>query len=322
MKTVKIISALLAALLAFACFAACAPAPEKGEKGGLRIVTTVFPAYDMVKNVAAGTPAETVFLLEKGVDLHSFQPTAEDILAISSCDLFVYVGGESDKWVEDVVSNAINKEIRSVDMMEVLGDALKEEETVPGMQTEEDGEEEEEEYDEHVWLSLKNAAKLIRSISRTLKDIDPENAGKYEENASAYIEKINALDNRYKAAVDAAPVKTLVFADRFPFRYLTDDYGLSYYAAFAGCSAETEASFKTVTFLANKTDELGLHAVMKTEGSDGKIAETVVRNTRDKEMTILSLDSMQTTTAKDVKNGVTYLSVMESNLEVLKQALK
>ena len=321
MKTVKFFSALFAALLVFSCFSACEKTAEKAADGALCVVATIFPAYDFVKNVVGDAPVNVKLLLDNGVDLHSYQPTAEDILAISSCDLFIYVGGESDKWVEDVVSNAINKEIRSVDMMEVLGDALKEEETVPGMQTEEDNEEEEE-YDEHVWLSLKNAAKLIRSISRTLKDIDPENAEKYEENASAYIEKINALDKRYKAVVDDAPVKTLVFADRFPFRYLTDDYGLSYYAAFAGCSAETEASFKTVTFLANKTDELGLRAVMKTESSDGKIAETVVRNMRDKDMTILSLDSMQTTTAKDVKNGVTYLSVMESNLEVLKQALK
>ncbi|MBQ7623878.1 MAG: zinc ABC transporter substrate-binding protein [Clostridia bacterium] len=318
MKTVKIISALLAALLTFACFAACAPAPEKGEKGGLRIVTTVFPAYDMVKNVAAGTPAETVFLLEKGVDLHSFQPTAEDIFKISSCDLFIYVGGSSDGWAKDALKETINKDLRSLTLLDAVGDAVKEEEALFGMQTEE---EEEKEADEHVWLSLKNAGLITRRIADELSAISPEYKETYEKNAAEYIDKLSKLDEKYAAAINAAPLKTLLFADRYPFRYLADDYGLTCFAAFSGCSAETEASFETVTFLAKKADELDLPAVLTIEGSSRKLAETVVNSTKTKDQKILTLDSMQGTTGKDAENGATYLSVMEKNLSVLKDAL-
>ncbi|MBR3130377.1 MAG: zinc ABC transporter substrate-binding protein, partial [Clostridia bacterium] len=182
-------------------------------------------------------------------------------------------------------------------------------------------EEGETEYDEHIWLSLKNATVLVSSISDAIRTIDPDNAESYKKNASAYIEKLNALDAKYRAAVDSAAVKTVLFGDRFPFRYLTDDYGLTYYAAFVGCSAETEASFETITFLSQKVDELSLPAVLTIEGKDHRIAETIVRNTKTKDQIILTMDSMQGTTAKDVRNGVTYLSIMEKNLEVLENAI-
>ena len=180
----------------------------------------------------------------------------------------------------------------------------------------------EPEYDEHVWLSLRNASALTDAIKEGLAKADPANAEVYKANAEAYKERLRALDGEYESVVSAAPVKTLVFGDRFPFRYLTDDYGLSYYAAFVGCSAETEASFETVTFLANKVDELSLHSVMTIEGKDHKIAETIVQNTKTKDQKILTLDSMQSTTAKAVENGADYISIMKSNLDVLKEALK
>ena len=161
----------------------------------------------------------------------------------------------------------------------------------------------------------------MSSISDAIRTIDPDNAESYKKNASAYIEKLNALDAKYRAAVDSAAVKTVLFGDRFPFRYLTDDYGLTYYAAFVGCSAETEASFETITFLSQKVDELSLPAVLTIEGKDHRIAETIVRNTKTKDQIILTMDSMQGTTAKDVRNGVTYLSIMEKNLEVLENAI-
>ncbi len=178
------------------------------------------------------------------------------------------------------------------------------------------------EYDEHVWLSLRNSAALVNKIEEAMAKVDPANADTYKANAAAYVDQLNALDKEYQAAVSAGKQDTLVFGDRFPFRYLVDDYDLDYYAAFVGCSAETEASFETITFLAGKVDEEGLHAVMTIEGQDHRIAETVVQTTKTKDQKILTMDSLQSTTSKDVQAGVTYLSVMKNNLEVLKEALQ
>ena len=188
--------------------------------------------------------------------------------------------------------------------------------------TDEDAEEEEVEYDEHVWLSLRNAELECQEIEKQLSALDPENQQIYEENLNSYLAKLQELDGKYQDVVNNSTMHTLLFADRFPFRYMVDDYGLDYYAAFVGCSAETEASFETITFLAGKIDELGLHTVLTIEKSDQKIARTVIENTKNKDQQILALDSMQSTTSEDVKNGTTYLSTMDSNLEILKQALK
>ena len=495
------------------------PAAEKAPEKSLKIVTTIFPEYDWVREVL-GDQAENdelTMLLDNGVDLHSYQPTADDIIKISDCDLFIYVGGESDGWVDDALKNATNKNMKVINLLDVLGNSVKTEEVVEGMQetehdhdhskevstfeddevqdrslsdwagdwqsaypfaldgtlddafaamaeegemtadeyktyyqngyktditnidiegdhiefTYEDGKkvgsdykyvgyyiqnwstgtkaamyrfeavdrtsgapiyiefndhmiepataehfhirmsnesfdaivdpenswptffpagmtgeeicehmeghdhdedeehkreegeehEHEEEKDEHVWLSLKNAEVLVNAISASLQELDPDNKATYAANSSAYIEKLSALDGEYQAAVDAATYQTVLFGDRFPFRYLVDDYGLSYYAAFVGCSAETEASFETISFLAKKVDELGLPCVLTIEGAQHKIGETIVQNTAEKNQKVLTMDSMQSTTSKDVKNGTTYLSVMEQNLSVLKEAL-
>ena len=329
----KYISILIAAIMMVSCLSACGTATtaEAAGKDKIQIVTTIFPEYDLVKNILGENPAgaEVTMLLDNGVDLHSYQPTADDIMKISTCDMFIYVGGESDEWVEDALKEAANKNMSVINLLDVLGDSVKEEEVVEGMQGEEEeeggeeeSEEEEVEYDEHVWLSLKNASALTDAISAELQRIDASNAQTYKANADAYKTRLNELDKKYQDTVSEAPVKTLVFGDRFPFRYLTDDYGISYYAAFVGCSAETEASFETITFLANKVDELSLHAVMTIEGKDHRIAETVVENTAGKDQQILTMDSMQSTTAKDVENGTSYFSVMEDNLAVLNEALK
>ena len=257
-------------------------------------------------------------LLDNGVDLHSYQPTAEDIRKISECDLFIYVGGESDAWVEDALKESLNENQRVINLMEVMGENAKEEEVVEGMQAEEHEEahtDEEVEYDEHVELEC-------QEIEKQLSALDPENQQVYEENLNSYLAKLQELDGKYQDAVNNSTMHTLLFADRFPFRYMVDDYGLDYYAAFVGCSAETEASFETITFLAGKIDELGLHTVLTIEKSDQKIARTVIENTKNKDQQILAMDSMQSTISEDVKNGTTYLSTMESNLEILKQALK
>lgn len=505
----KMIPLFLVLTMAVGLLAGCGKknAAEKGESDSnkLSVVTTIFPEYDWVKEILGDKAGSTdlTMLLSSGVDLHSYQPTADDIVKISDCDLFVYVGGESDKWVDDALKEATNKDMKVIDLLNVLGDSVKTEETVEGMQetehahdhskevstfedhevqdrslsdwagswqsaypfaldgtlddafaamaeegemtadeyktyyqngyktditniniegdhiafTYEDGKkvgsdykyigyyiqnwstgtkaamyrfeavdrtsgapiyiefndhmiesaapehfhirmsnesfdaivdpekswptffpadmtgedlcehmeghghDHEEEADEHVWLSLKNAKTLVDAISNALQELDPDNKDTYAANTSAYIEKLSALDGAYQSAVDGAARKTVLFGDRFPFRYLVDDYGLRYYAAFAGCSAESEASFETVSFLAKKVDELKLPCVLTIEGKNHKIAETIVENTAEKNQKILTMDSMQSTTSEDVANGTTYLSVMEQNLSVLKDAL-
>ena len=503
----KTFTIFLALTMAVSLFTGCGKknAAETGESDSnkLSVVTTIFPEYDWVKEILGGKAENTdlTMLLSSGVDLHSYQPTADDIVKISDCDLFVYVGGESDGWVESVLKNAANKKMKVINLLEVLGDSVKTEEIVEGMQedghdhghshdeqlTENDiedrtlsdfagawkslhpyllngdldkfcqhrAEEDEdssttkdtylekyktswqcdaekisingdtitftyadgktvsaeytyagyqpkrndegeirsvryqfettsadapkyvqfndhghepgeaehfhiyfgndgfdalmsgktnpffvkdalsaedildelmghdhgEEKDEHVWLSLKNAKALVAAIADALQELDPDNKDTYAANASAYIEKLSALDGAYQSAVDGAARKTVLFGDRFPFRYLVDDYGLSYYAAFAGCSAESEASFETVSFLAKKVDELGLPCVLTIEGKNHKLAETIVQSTAAKNQKVLTMDSMQSMTSKDAANGATYLSVMEQNLSVLKEAL-
>ena len=316
---------------AFAAAALCILAPaagtEAGEADGISIVTTIFPEYDWIMNILGENPggAQVTMLLDNGVDLHSYQPTAKDILTISTCDLFVYVGGESDSWVDGALEEAVNGDMVVADLLEMLGDSVREEETVEGMQEEEhdhDDDGEEPEYDEHVWLSLRNASVLTQALAEALAGLDPGNADIYRSNAAAYAEKLAALDEEYAAAVEAAPVKTLLFGDRFPFRYLVDDYGIDYYAAFAGCSAETEASFETITFLAGKVDELSLSAIMTIDGSDQRIAQTIAGAAKAKDLKILTLDSMQSASSAAAEEGMTYLSVMEENLAVLKEALQ
>ncbi len=500
----KIIALALIAVMAIAAFAGCSN-KETASENKLSIVTTIFPEYDWVMQVLGNKAdkADVSMLLDNGVDLHSYQPSADDIVKISNCDMFIYVGGESDEWVEDVLAGAKNKNMAVINLLEVLGDSVKDEEVVEGMEhdhdheheheeieesdikdrtldefagdwkslypylengdleeyvehhAEEHGEEadevreellekwecdaksisvngneitfvftdgttkkatykyagflpvkdddgditgvryqfetdskdapryvqfndhghepedevehfhiyfgndgfdalmksgsnpffvpdsltvdeineeltgghdhshgEEAEKDEHVWLSLRNAETLCKEIADELGKIDADNKDAYKANADAYAAKLRDLDGKYKDAVNSAPVKTLLFGDRFPFRYLVDDYGLSYYAAFAGCSAESEASFETIVFLADKVDELGLRAIMQIESADGKIANTIKDTTSAKDQVILTLDSMQSTTASDIEGGATYLSAMEKNLEVLKDALK
>lgn len=502
----KYISILLAAVMAVGCLAGCGQKnsneqADNTDDGKLKVVTTIFPEYDWVKEIAGDeiSNIDLTMLLDNGVDLHSYQPTSEDIMKISDCDLFVYVGGESDSWVDDALKNATNKDMQVINLLDVLKDSIKTEESMPGMQAEEghnhgyahfedsdvqdrtlsdwdgdwqsvypylqdgvldevmekkaesgektaeeykeyyengyktdvsqitidaenntmcfvkngvaskatyeykgyqiydyesgsrgvryffeatsgdadapkyvqfsdhgiapgkaehfhiyagnDGfdalseemenwptyypadmsgkeiaedmlEHEEKEYDEHVWLSLKNAQTLCKAIAEALETADPEHKDVYAANVDSYLEKLSSLDGQYQDAVANASQKTLLFGDRFPFRYMVDDYGLKYYAAFAGCSAESEASFETISFLAKKVDELGLKNIMTIENSDQKIAKTIRDNTKDKNQEILSLDSMQSTTSEDVKNGTTYLSVMESNLDVLKKAMQ
>ena len=312
------------------------------------VVCTIFPEYDWIRQLVGDKKDnyEITYLLDKGVDLHSYQPTAEDIAKIANCDLFVYVGGESDGWVNDALKESKNDKMQVVNLLETLGKNVKPEEVVEGMQEEDEHDhdhddkdhddkdhdhedadhdhdhEEETEYDEHVWLSLRNATVLVNTLAEKLQIIDPENKDYYATTAADYTAKLGDLDSRYLATIKKAKVKTVLFGDRFPFRYLVDDYGLKYYAAFVGCSAETEASFETVAFLAKKTDDLKLKSVLVIENSDQKIAKKIVETTKDKSQNIVVLNSMQSITNEDIANGATYLSIMESNLKALASALK
>ena len=329
----KIIIAVLCMLLTAGALAGCGEKNKSEKNADLSIVATIFPGYDWVREIMGDEAenADITMLMDNGTDLHSYQPTADDIIKISKCDLFIYAGGESDEWVKDALKQTENKDMKVINMMEMLGDSVKTEEVVEGMESEHDHDHDEDgdhndidqevEYDEHTWLSLKNAEMICEAIENDLSSLDPENKDIYKKNSEEYISKLSELDSKYQKTVDDAARKTVLFGDRFPFRYLTDDYGLDYYAAFVGCSAETEASFKTVKFLAEKVDELDLPCVMTIEGSDHKIAETIIRNTADKDQKVLTMDSMQAVTASDLKDGKTYLSVMEKNLEALKEAL-
>ena len=327
----KITSILIAMILMFTginTFDTAVVQAESSPSGSdhkLKIVATIFPEYDWTREILGNRLKDVnlTLLLDNGTDLHSFQPAVKDIMKISSCDLLIYVGGESDQWIEDALKSANNKNMKTVNLMEVLKDFVKEEEAVEGMQEKHHShEKDEKEYDEHVWTSLRNASAAAEAIADTLKKLDPENSDIYEKNLKSYQTELNSLDSEYRKTVEQSTYKTLLFADRFPFRYLVDDYGISYYAAFSGCSAESEASFKTITFLAEKVDELGLKDVFTIEKSDDRIAQTVIENTRDKDQKVQVLNSMHSVTAEEIADGTTYLSVMKDNLKILKEAMK
>lgn len=331
-KIVVILSVLSIICMLCACGKANSKSTPDNTSSDITIVTTIFPEYDWVKNILGDNPAniKVEMLLDSKVDLHSYQPTSKDIVKIKDADLFVYVGGESDDWVEKTFKSA-DITTKTVNLMEVLKDAVKEEEVVEGMQEEEhdhdhdeDADEEanveeehehEEEYDEHVWLSLRNASKACEAIEAEIEKLDAINAETYKNNLSGYQRVLGQLDEDFKKVVKEAKRDTIICADRFPFRYLVDDYGLKYYAAFVGCSAETEASFETVIFLANKSDELDVPAIFVIDGSDMKIAKTVIENSSSGISTILTLDSLQSTTLEDYENGKTYVAVMSETLK-------
>ena len=265
---------------------------EKGNSNKISIVCTTFPQYDWVKNIL-GEEAErfnVTLLLDNGVDMHSYQPAVKDIATAGSSDLFIYVGGESDTWVEDALKEAKNKDLKAINLMETLGNSVKEEEVVEGMQ-------------------------------KAIEQLDSDNAKVYQTNVENYIKKLDTLDKQYANTIQNAKYKAILFGDRFPFRYMADDYDLKYYAAFAGCSAETMAGFETVTFLAKKADELRLPVILTIENSDGRIAEAVKSNTTKKNQKILAMNSLQSVTKEQIADGITYLQVMQENLSVLSEAL-
>ena len=288
------------------------------------IICTIYPQYDWVMNIVRDKTDifDISYLTQKGMDLHNYQPNIQDIAKLTECDLFVFVGGESDKWVQKAVSQVKNKSLKAFNMMEILADKVREEEFVEGMEhNHEEDEEDEAEYDEHVWLSLKNAKIIVEKLSTQIAELDSANSKFYKSNAQSYIAKLDKLDKEYEQAVSSSKNKTILFGDRFPFRYLADDYGINYFAAFIGCSTDTEASFETIAFLSRKVDELNLHTILTIEKSDKKIAETIKKNSKSKNQKILEMNSIQSISAREIKNGTNYIELMKQNLSVLKAAL-
>lgn len=320
-----------ALLLNISCNKSTDESKKDSKTTELTIVSTIFPEYDWMVNLTAGAPVKNELLISNGVDLHSYQASVQDIIKIAESDMFIYVGGESDFWVDDVLEN--HKNVKGVKLLELIKDDVKEEEVVEGMQAEEEededaeehhheDEEDEVEYDEHVWLSVRLVNKLCAALTEKLVELDPANESIYRANYAKYSAELTSLDKEYESVINEGNRKTLLFADRFPFRYMTDDYGLNYYAAFVGCSAETAASFETMAFLTQKVDELKLPVILVLEKSDCKIADTVIKNTNAKDQKVMEMDSIQSVTVADMSAGKTYLSSMKKNLATLKEALK
>ena len=306
---------ILSLILIVTVFSSCQKPETTQENDGITVVTTIFPVYDWTRNVA-GDNCNVIYLDESGTDMHSFEPTAKDILTLADADVLIHIGGVSDEWVAAAVESANNPELVTLSLMDVTG--VLEEEIIDGMEHDDDDDHDTAEYDEHIWLSLRKAEAAVSAIAETLGKADNANKDKYTANAESYNAKLASLDGKFSDCVNNAKQKTLLFADRFPFRYFTEDYSLEYFAAFPGCSAESEASFETMTFLIEKTKELSLPYILIIENSDSKMAQTIGNETGAE---ILSLNSCQSVTKNDIDNGITYLSAMEKNLQIITEAL-
>ena len=322
----RIVAAVLCLLLLFPCVAACS---EGAGKDGLTVVCTVFPFYDWATNIVKDTEgAEVILLIGNGADAHSYQPSAEDILRIRKADLVVYAGGESDAWIEEALSQTREKEGQALRLYDAEGVTLRyiSQESVVSACKEEACEEhgyahdhEATDIDEHIWLSLGNAAACVRAMTEAFGAKDEANAEEYRTHAEEYLARLQSLRASYADFAAQAKGETLLFADRFPFVYLAEEYGLGYLAAFRGCTTDTDADPDTIIRLARAADERTLSAIFVTESSDRALAETVRRTTATKDQQIVALDSLQSVTESDRESGVTYCSVMEKNLEILRQ---
>lgn len=318
----KNIILIILTVMLFSCITGCNTINSKDDK--IDIVCTTFPQYDWCRNIIGENDNINLKLLvDNGTDLHSFQPSTDDIITISTADILIFGGGESEQWVYDAILQKKNDNMKVVNLMDVLGDNLVEEdhEFTVESSIEEVEYSEEPENDEHIWLSLKNVILLCTKITDEICDLDTDNKDLYVQNCNDYIAELSKLDKEYETVVKSAEFDTVIIGDRFPLIYMFRDYGIKYYAAFVGCTAETEASFETVTFLANKLDDLKVPALLVIEGSDCKFASTIVENSNEKNTEILAINSMQSITRADVENGVTYLSIMMNNLDVLKKTL-
>lgn len=306
----KIIAACLCIPLLLAVAAGC-----KKEDDRPAVVCSVFPIYDWVRNIVGDREAVDVKLLvDDGSDIHSFQPTAKDAIEIKEADLVIRVGGVDDSFIGELTDS----EKIDLRLSEAEGVTLKHT-SVSSSHSHSDHSGHDHPVDEHIWLSLKNAAACAEAICKALSELDPDGAEIYRENADNYIAKLNALDIRYADTINGAGNKRAVFADRFPFIYLAEDYGIEYEAAFEGCSTDAEAGFDTIIRLADRLDEWELSCVFVTESSDTLLAGAVAERVENREISVAVLDSMQSV-SKD-SDGADYLTIMENNLNTLSAGL-
>lgn len=304
-------------------FTGCSTLPVEDSSGGVRIVTTIFPPYDFAREITGGE-AEIHMLLKPGTESHSYEPSPADILLVESSDLFIYNGGESDTWVEDLLENIDTSNLRILRMMDCV-EGL-EEETVEGMQIVHSHHHEEEhhhlkaeEYDEHVWTSPENAIRIADAICDKLIEIDSKNKEFYLKNTAEYKGKLEALSGKFRQIVNEGNRQTMIFGDRFPFRYFAEEYGLMYRAAFPGCSAESEPGAKTVAYLMDKVRQEEIPHIFYIEFSNQKIAKSIQEETGAEPLLFHSCHNLS---ADEMERGVTYLMLMEQNAENLKEALQ
>ena len=315
MKLKKFAAFALILVLALSVLTACAPKGAAATKDGISIVSTVFPSYDFARQITAGTNANITLLLQPGEEVHSFDPTSQDIIRVQNADLFLYVGGENDTWVNGVLSG-LDKSVNTFRMMDYV--TLYQEELVAGMQPEQEDAGSAPEWDEHVWTAPVNAISIVKAMTAELVSIDPANAKTYQANSDAYVAKLEALDQSFRDVVDSSARKTVVFADRFPARYFVEEFGLNYYAAFPGCSAETEASAATIASLIDHVKSENIPVVFYIEMSNQQMANTVAEATGAKTMLFHTCHNV---TKAEFESGATYLSLMQNNLLALKAAL-
>lgn len=289
----------------------------------IKVVTTIFAAYDFARAVG-GDKVEVDMLIKPGTEFHSYEPTPQDIIKIKESDLFIYVGGENDEWVDEIL-DSLDDEINVLKLMDCV-DRKYYEEVKDGMEEEHEHDEDEnhddhdehEEWDEHVWNSPANAISICKKTAQKLVMLDEDNTTVYEKNCNSYCDKISEIDRGFHGIVNNSVNKTLVFGDRFPLRYFVEEYGLDYYAAFPGCSANTEASAATIAFLIDKVKENNIKTVFKIELSNSNIANTIAKANDAKVKTFYSMHNI---TKEDFDNGETYCSLMQRNLDSLKEAL-
>ncbi len=325
MKLKKIHLIVLAVvLLMTGVLSGCTGASSGVNTDKIQVTATLFPQYDWMRQIIGedNEYIELNLINDSGTDLHSYQPTVQDVALMSESDLLVYTGGESEEWVLDMQQEAANDKLQIVSLLDVLGEqAVAEEEVGAKAERTHSHTEEELEYDEHVWLSVKNAMMYVQYLSNMIVQLDPEHADTYEANTKAYLAKLEALDEQYQTVVDNASSSTLVYADRFPFRYMVEDYGLTYYAAYSGCSADTQVTFETITSLAAYMDQTEANAILIIDNSDESLAKTVLKYTNNPNRQILKMKSLQSATKSQIAEGLNYLDVMNENLAVLEKAL-
>ena len=315
-KISKLLLIFVVSIFGIVSLTGCNKKQETQDK--LTIVSTNFPGYDFARAITMdNTNVKVKMLLKPGAESHTFEPTPEDIKTIKNSDIFIYVGGDSDEWVDDILNDIDTDKTKIIKLIDLVD--AKEEVTTEGMESDEKEESEEEaELDEHVWTSPKNAIEIINKLKKEIINIDNDEKSNLESNANHYVNELNDLDTEFKSIVKTAKRKEIIVGDRFPFRYFADEYGLSYYAAFPGCSEQTEASAKTISFLANKVKEDKIPVILKTELSGGNIANTIAKETNTK---VLEFNSAHNISQSDFDAGITYVDIMKKNAEVLKEAL-